>query len=122
MPEAVTVTRYRTFDGEEFATEAEARAHESEHFQNLLVGRSDVDIAAALRRDSGQIALADALERAGAVIARPRRAGGDLKRHRKGEETPAGGADASAADEAPKAAVATTTVPESVLAAEEGDL
>lgn len=84
MPTLLTV--FCTRDGQRFDTEAEARAHEREHFASMLVGLTAEQVAAALTREDRD--LADALERAGDTIKDKRREAGDLKRRPKGETPP----------------------------------
>ena len=85
MAQLVNVPRWRAFDGAEFPTEAEAKAHEEQHFAVMLCALSREDVDAALDRKPEALALADAIEKAGAIIARKRRESGELRRARNGE-------------------------------------
>ena len=87
MPEPVTVTRWKTFDGRDFATEAEADAHEKANFKLALVALSLEEIDDVLDRRPGTEALGYAIERAAYLISTARRKAGELKR-RPGAETP----------------------------------
>jgi hypothetical protein len=72
---------FEAADGTTFETAGECREHETiVDLQTKLVGLSDGDISRAFTR--GDPGLAHALELAGAIIAKKRRATGDLKRKR----------------------------------------
>lgn len=76
------VTMYQACDGQSFETEAHCRAHEAKMAHLRLVGLTADDVQAAIARDN--VELADAIEAVGTTIARARRAGGDLRRQRRG--------------------------------------
>jgi hypothetical protein len=102
MVQMVQVPRWRAFDGEEFETEAEARAHEDANYPALLVGLTAEQIAAALERKPEALALSEALERAGNTVKRARYDVGELKRQRrKGGEAAAAGTTEPADSETP---------------------
>jgi len=68
-------------DGATFETAAECKEHEAWASIGNLVNLTENDILAALNRSN--MPLANALERAGAIIAAKRRESGELKRARK---------------------------------------
>lgn len=80
MAEAIQVTRYRSFDGSEFATLAEAEAHEDANFEQILTSLTLADVRGAIARDPALLTVADALEKAGTLIAKARRDSGELRR------------------------------------------
>lgn len=80
MAELVQVPKWRSFDGRDFATEAEAEAHEKANFKIVLVGLSVEKIDDALDRKAGSENVGAAIERAAYLIATARRKAGDLKR------------------------------------------
>ena len=63
-----TETRYISFDGKEFKTEAECAAYETKHWDGLLIGMTKDQLDAAKTRTD--IARANALERIGVGIAK----------------------------------------------------
>lgn len=86
MAEAFQTTRWRTFDGREFVTEAEAEAHEKNNFSGLLVGLTAPQVTLALMRapnDKASVAIANAIERAAYLIAQKRKDAGELWRKPK---------------------------------------
>ena len=85
MAELVHIPRWITFDGRDFPTKEEAEAHEDANYATLLVGLTAPQITAALVRDPSAILVADAIEKAGSLIARARRAAGELRRRPNGE-------------------------------------
>jgi hypothetical protein len=87
----VTKTVYQARDGQEFATEAECRAHERKHAGGALIGLTEDRIEAA--RQYLDIPLADAIEAFAYEIAKKRKASGVLRRtpKPKGEPGPARG-------------------------------
>ena len=99
MAEAKQVTRWITFDGRDFGTEAEAKAHEEDHFQVALVGLTAEQVAAAVAWAPEARAISDALERAGGLVARTRLAAGFRKRARNGSAAAVGDDAAGAATE-----------------------
>ena len=99
MAEAVQVTRYRAFDGAMFDTEAEALDHEEANFEMMLVNLSLAEVRAAISRDPKSLPVSDALEKAGAMIARARREAGEFRR--ASPRRTSGELDA-AADQAPQ--------------------
>jgi hypothetical protein len=76
-----TETRYISFDGKEFKTEAECAAYETKHWDGLLIGMTKDQLDAAKTRTD--IARANALERIGVGIAKVRLANGDRRRKPK---------------------------------------
>lgn len=82
------ISIYETNDGQQFPTEAEARAHYAERPEAALVGLISEDIEDALAGKAPDIA--DALEKLGARLARERVARGERKRARKGGEAAPG--------------------------------
>ncbi len=100
MPKEVRV--WRTRDGRHFDNEAEARAYEKENFVLLLIGLTNDDVFAALSRQDRD--LADAIERAGAVIKAKRLGSGELRRQRSDNGAHQAQAEAEA-DEGPADAV-----------------
>ena len=84
MPVEIQTTRWKTFDGLDFATEAEAVKHEAEHYQQALVGLTAEQVAAAVARQPDAIGIANALEKAGTTIAKVRLAQGERRRARNG--------------------------------------
>jgi hypothetical protein len=65
-------------DGRTFATAAECREHDDRSLVTLLEGLSNDAVADAIERRN--IELADAFERAGAIISAKRRGSGELRR------------------------------------------
>lgn len=103
MAEAYQTTRWKTFDGRDFATEAEASTHEDTNFVQLLAGLTVEGVQAAVERDPRVLAVSNAIERAAYLIAKARREAGDLRRRPKGSgsEPPAEvAADQSQTEEA----------------------
>lgn len=80
MVEAYQAMRWKAFDGTDFATKAEAQAYEESNFANMIVGLTSVEVELALARDASVLSIADAIEKAGALIAKARREAGDLRR------------------------------------------
>jgi len=78
---------YEANDGMTFATAAECKHHEQIECQTKLVGLTDGDICAAIKRED--IPLADAIERIGSIIADKRRLDGVIKRRPKNKPNPA---------------------------------
>jgi hypothetical protein len=78
-----TVTAYQAFDGAQFSTEAECKAHEGGLSHMRLVGLTIEQVEAGIARTD--VELADALETVGARVRRTRIAGGEFKRERKGK-------------------------------------
>lgn len=68
-------------DGTQFETAKECKEHEVQSSLKSLVGRTEEDILAAIGRLD--IPLANALERAGKIIAGARRESGELRRTKK---------------------------------------
>lgn len=89
---SVQVTAYEAFDGRQFPTATECREHETGKLDERLAELTAIQVRAAL--DRADTDLADALEEAGARIARARRASGEFKRNR----TPNGGAEGAPAE------------------------
>lgn len=107
------ITRYRTEDGLDFPTREEAEEHERTAVPRMLAndiaGASEADLVEVLTNRTVNPPLADAIERAGAIIRAQRLAARDLRRKPKvgaamveGQATPDGrdGGAEPAADEA----------------------
>jgi hypothetical protein len=86
-------------DGTQFATAAECKTHEAMEWRTKLSGLTDGEVCRALDRADPE--LANAFEKAGAIIARKRRESGDVRRRKKGAEEKL--ADVGAAMQAKKA-------------------
>lgn len=84
------ITRYRASDGREFDTRADAERHEVEAGPRMLAEiiskTTDAGIVSVLMDRAANYALADALEKAGAIITRARLAAGERKRPRKAHD------------------------------------
>ncbi len=78
---AITKTVYEAHDGKTFDTAEECKAHERLHAADMLVGRTESDIHAALNRENPS--LADAIERVAYLIASRRKEQGEVRRRRK---------------------------------------
>jgi hypothetical protein len=72
---------FEAADGTTFPTSHECKAHEESEALSLLRDLTEQGIMSALARSD--IPLADAIERAGNIIAAKRRKDGDLKRAKK---------------------------------------
>jgi hypothetical protein len=83
------VIEYESDDGKRFPTADEARAHEDMLAFEALVDLDRDELSAALQRKPGFETISDALEKAGAKIAKARREAGELKRERRAKEEPA---------------------------------
>lgn len=81
MVKEIQKTLYRAFDGREFDTATECRAHERDHAPAMLVDLSAEQVQAAVTRADPD--LAEAIERVAYLIASARKAAGDLKRRPK---------------------------------------
>ena len=81
------ITRYRTADGLDFPTREEAEKHERTAVPRMLAndiaGASEADLVEVLTDRSVAPPLADATERAGAIIRAQRLAARDLRRKPK---------------------------------------
>jgi hypothetical protein len=77
---------YKANDGTWFATAKECKLHEEIGALSIrLAHREPYEIESALRRE--ETIIADAIERAGAIIAAKRRESGELKRAAKKPDT-----------------------------------
>lgn len=84
-----TITRYESFDGKVFDSEAECKRHERENAGGQLVGLTAEQVQKALTREDA--ALGDAIEALATKIKAARLAAGDRKRapkQPKGEPSP----------------------------------
>ena len=73
------LTKYEAIDGKQFDTADECRDHEADECWHLrLIGLGKDDLERAL--DRVDVDLADAIERAGNIIAKKRRESGDFRR------------------------------------------
>lgn len=88
---AITKTVYEAHDGKTFDTAEECKAHERLHAADMLVGRTESDIHAALNRENPS--LADAIERVAYLIANRRKEQGEVRRRRKPAAKKAGSLD-----------------------------
>jgi hypothetical protein len=77
-----TITKYEAFDGVEFASEDECRAHERKLSHARLVGLTREQVEAAMTRED--VELADVFEIVGSRIAALRRSQGSFRRVRNG--------------------------------------
>jgi len=68
-------------DGTQFETSAECREHEAKVSIQILVGLTAVQVENAM--DRSNVALSDAIERAGKIISARRRESGELRRTKK---------------------------------------